>query len=120
RPGPTLMQEIISCPSCQRKLQVPDSLAGQDVQCPTCGATFVASAAATTVPPADSSAPTRSAPPAPAGTDRAPLPDRPPRRRIEDEDEDDYDADRPRRRRRDLLPHRGAMILTFGILSLTG
>ena len=36
------MQEIINCPSCQRRLQVPETLMGQDVQCPTCGATFVA------------------------------------------------------------------------------
>jgi ribosomal protein S27E len=37
------MSDAILCPSCQRKLQVPEALVGQDVQCPTCGATFVAS-----------------------------------------------------------------------------
>ena len=33
------MPEIITCPSCQRKLQAPESILGQDVQCPSCGAT---------------------------------------------------------------------------------
>ena len=37
------MTTIINCPSCQRGLQLPDSLAGQAVQCPTCGHTFTAS-----------------------------------------------------------------------------
>ncbi len=36
------MAEVVSCPSCQRKLQVPDNLVGQDVQCPSCSATFLA------------------------------------------------------------------------------
>jgi hypothetical protein len=36
------MNEIISCGKCSRKLQVPESLVGQEVQCPTCGATFTA------------------------------------------------------------------------------
>jgi hypothetical protein len=36
------MSELIHCSSCRRTLQVPDALVGQDVQCPTCGATFVA------------------------------------------------------------------------------
>jgi ribosomal protein S27E len=38
------MTTIINCPSCDRGLQLPESLAGQPVQCPTCGHTFTASA----------------------------------------------------------------------------
>jgi hypothetical protein len=37
------MTTIINCPSCNRGLQLPDNLAGQAVQCPTCGHTFTAS-----------------------------------------------------------------------------
>jgi len=37
------MTTIINCPSCDRGLQLPESLAGQAVQCPTCGHTFTAS-----------------------------------------------------------------------------
>ena len=83
------MAEITSCPSCHRKLQVPESLDGQDVQCPTCGATFVAQIAALS--------------PKKRAT----------RDRYDDEDDAD-DLDLPRRR--DLLPHRGGLILTLGIL----
>jgi hypothetical protein len=104
------MQEIISCPSCQRKLQVPDSLLGQDVQCPTCGATFVGNAAGvSSVPP--SARPAPYPPPSPRRDDYGPR-----------GGYDEYDQrDRgPYRRgpRRDLMPHRGAAVLTLGILSL--
>jgi predicted Zn finger-like uncharacterized protein len=34
------MSTIIDCPSCSRKLRVPDELAGQTVKCPTCNETF--------------------------------------------------------------------------------
>jgi len=112
------MQEIIHCPSCQRKLQVPESLVGQDVQCPTCSATFTASMGgpAPVAPPA----------PPPAAAEEKPYYDvdrEAPRRREPDRrSRDDYDVDyddRPRRpRRRDLLPHRGSTVLTLGILSL--
>jgi hypothetical protein len=111
------MQEIISCPSCSRKLQVPESLMGQDVQCPTCGATFTANvggAAAPSPGPAEPEKPRY---------DLEPGPEEPPRRRerrrYDDDYDDDYD-DRPRRRspRRDLMPHRGTTILVLGILGL--
>jgi hypothetical protein len=31
------MPEIIACPGCQTRLQLPDSLKGKQVRCPTCG-----------------------------------------------------------------------------------
>jgi hypothetical protein len=109
------MAEIISCPSCQRKLQVPESLLGQDVQCPTCGATFVGAVGG--APPATRREP--SPPPQEPGPQRR---DDYGRRDYGDSDEDyrdDYGDDRRRRRpRRDLAPHRGSTILTLGILSL--
>lgn len=113
------MQEIINCPSCQRKLQVPESLLGQDVQCPTCGATFIASWGnqAPSPPPQPVEPPPFHEPP-----ERGPIVP-PPYQRPKD-DYDDYreydDRDRPRRyrHRRDLMPHRGSTVLTLGILSL--
>jgi hypothetical protein len=110
------MNEIISCGQCGRKLQVPESLIGQDVQCPTCGATFTANVGA--------AAPRPPAAPAPRHHEPEPEPEPPPRRRrrFEDDYDDDYDDDYGRRRgrpsRRDLMPHRGGMILTLGILGL--
>jgi hypothetical protein len=103
------MAEVLTCPSCNRKLQVPDNLLGQDVQCPTCSATFLAQASGPVLPPIE--------PPLPL----APL-DESPRSRRRDWGDDDYDDDdgrrRVRRRRRsDYEPHRGAMIMTLGILS---
>jgi predicted RNA-binding Zn-ribbon protein involved in translation (DUF1610 family) len=105
------MPEIISCPSCQRKLQVPESLMGQDVQCPTCGATFAASMEGSAA-----AAPAPKPPPPPGRAE----PGRRPQREDYDDDYDyEEDDDRPRRRRRrDYLPHRGSTILTLGILSL--
>ncbi len=104
------MQEIISCPSCKRKLQVPEGLIGQDVQCPTCGATFTARVGGP-------------APTAPAGS---------PGRYSDDRWTDDRDSRRDRDRdwdrdrggygdsgpRRDLMPHRGSAVLTLGIISI--
>src|SRR4051812_33635986 len=102
------MQEFINCPSCQRKLQVPEALLGTEVQCPTCRTTFTAQVSGpapsqpASLPPMPQHEPTYpAAPPAP----RAPSDYR-----------DDYD---PRiRSRRDLAPHRGTAILTLGILSI--
>jgi hypothetical protein len=36
------MPMVIDCPSCNRKLNVPESLLGQVVKCPSCAATFAA------------------------------------------------------------------------------
>src|SRR5262249_19337219 len=106
------MQEIISCPNCQRKLQVPDSLLGQDVQCPTCNATFVAAAGGQVTP-------STSGPPKLPGRELVPAEDGGRKKRAEEDLDEDYDDDRRRRRRRrDLEPHRGTMILVLGILSL--
>src|SRR5438093_2746105 len=39
------MSTIVDCPSCSRKLRVPDELLGKKVKCPTCSGTFDAVAA---------------------------------------------------------------------------
>lgn len=111
------MQEIINCPSCRRKLQVPDSLLGQDVQCPTCGATFVAAWGNQTP---DSPVPRSEQhpwqPPSNENPNRA---EHYADEQVEGDEYEDY-PHRPRRyrRRRDYEPHRGSTILTLGILSL--
>jgi predicted Zn finger-like uncharacterized protein len=121
------MTNTIACPSCRRTLRVPEDLLGQRVKCPTCGETFAAVLDEEPAPP-----PRREAPPerrserlrerdedgprrrpAPREGEGGDLPRRRPARR--EDEEDDYDA-RPRRRY--YQPHRGPMILTFGILSL--
>jgi hypothetical protein len=105
------MAEIITCPHCQRKLNLQEEYLGQTVQCPACSEQFTAEL--------PSSAPPRPAPPRQV---EAPQPDsdrpggardyyEPPRRLRRDYD--DYDDDYRRGR-----PHRGAVILTLGILGL--
>src|SRR5262249_41960679 len=113
------MSEIISCPSCQRKLQVPEALAGQDVQCPTCGATFVAKPAAAPSARSERPPPERCQSGGPSPYDR-PYARSPERRPYGEgagyDDFDEYGA----RHRRDLMPHRGPLILTLGLLSVVG
>jgi hypothetical protein len=92
------MALIAECPSCGKKLKVPDTLVGREVRCADCAGTFVAE---------------RSRPAAP-----------PPRfRRQPDEDDDDDDRpSRSRSRRRgagdNYAPHRGGMVMALGIIGL--
>src|SRR5205809_5827470 len=115
------MPEVLTCASCQRELQVPEDLLGQDVQRPTCGATFLANLAGSrAASTAGSSAGSRNheAPSQSRALEKS-------RRRDPDEDDyDDYDRDRSRkskvrrRRRTDYEPHRGGMLMAMGIISI--
>jgi hypothetical protein len=120
------MAEIVSCPACARKLQVPENFLGRTVQCPECKQTFRAEAPSAA--PAAAPAFPHTGAPDPAfdlfpdsrsRTGDLDDYDRP-LRRPEDYDDDDDDDDRPWRRGRSLPSHRGGMILTFGILALLG
>lgn len=55
------MPSIVTCPACNRKLNLPDNLLGQQVRCPTCSETFRGDASpplpAPTPPPAPAPAP---------------------------------------------------------------
>src|SRR5437016_4327940 len=100
----------INCPSCKGAVRVPEDLLGQRVQCPRCQATFVSEVeeetphvAPVTAEPADD------ADTAAPGRPRRPTPV---------DEYDDYDDSDDRPRRRSGRPHRGAGILTLGILSL--
>ncbi len=104
------MADIISCPACQRKLQVPEAFYGQMVQCPECRHMFTAAAPSTGVQP---NAPPPS-PPSAVPDWQAP-PARGPRRAYE---EDAGYGDEPARLRRPTVPHRGGMILALGIVGL--
>jgi hypothetical protein len=142
------MPTIIDCPTCTRKLNVPEGLLGGPVRCPDCGGTFEAGGGPS---PPDRAAQTEArdeavprpqpgtpysvtpAPPAPS----APAPDMRPcpycaekieaaavRCRFCGEDlaaEDERPWEQRYRRRgvrRDCEPHRGTLVLIFGILSL--
>jgi hypothetical protein len=95
------MADVVECPQCHRQLRLPDGLLGQVAKCPACAMTFVIGEE-----PPPSAAPEPAAVPPPV---EAPAP----RRQF-----DDDDAPPVRRARRDMTPHRGGVILTFGILSL--
>lgn len=100
----------ISCPSCKGAVRVPEDLLGMRVQCPRCQATFVSELAEDTPPvaPLNAESSDQAGTPAPKpGPRRAPKTD-------EYDEYDDYDEGRQRYGR----PHRGAAILTLGILSL--
>ena len=96
------MPLVVECPSCGRKLSVPDELAGKQVRCADCAGTFVAEK------------PRASAPPP------MPAPGPAPSRRSRDDDDDDDDRPSRRKRRGNYEAHRGGLILAFGIISLVG
>src|SRR5262249_7566529 len=93
----------VGCPSCGQQLKVPDEVGGRKVRCSKCASTFVAETANSN----------GSAPPPPP-----PAPSRSGRDRERYEDDDDDDDDRRERSRRRGAPHRGGMIMAFGITSL--
>lgn len=112
------MAEIVACPKCQEKLQVPESYFGQMVECPDCHHQFPAqpaSARVTSTPPPPQIE-TKSGPweESPSNEDRSP-----PSRRYDDSDDEDL---RDRNYRRpgggNMQAHRGGLILTLGILSI--
>jgi predicted Zn finger-like uncharacterized protein len=109
------MAHMITCPECQKHLQVPDELIGAKVQCPECQHTFTAQSDVETV----SVSAKASKPPS------LPVPAKKEAKwEVEDRD-DDFDDDRPSKRskrrkslRSDFVPHRGGLILTFGIIAI--
>ena len=119
------MPGVVNCPSCERRLSVPETLVGEWVKCPTCGETFTAD------PDGPPPRPEQDEEPRPPGRDtRLPRPSRddkddeaprPRPVRAPRRDEDEYD-DRPRRRPRREKPGKvqalGVMMLVGGILGL--
>jgi hypothetical protein len=97
------MPSIVDCPSCSRKVRIPEELAGTKVQCPTCGSMF----AAGNGPPAEPSPAWEEPPSRPLGG---------PRRAAGDDDR--VVLSRAGGGRRHLQAHRGPLILVLGILSV--
>jgi len=96
------MPAVVDCPACGRKLKVPDELMGKEVRCADCAGTFLAEQPMPTIPPPSSElAPARSS-----------------NREDDDDDRDDRPHRRSRRRSGDWEPHRGGMILAFGIMAI--
>jgi hypothetical protein len=133
------MPEVVTCPSCERKLRLPDDLLGQEVKCPTCGTTFLGEVSRPKPPVAEKKPEEDNEPTYRLESKRRSRrsrddedDDRPSRRRSRRDDDDDDDDDRPSRRRRRrydddddpwarrryLTPHRGATVLTVGILGI--
>jgi hypothetical protein len=125
------MNQIVTCPACAKELQVPEDFLGKTVQCPECKEQFVADPGpAPGVAPAPASMPTSDLFPAREKASYALDDDGDDRRRPRKRGDDD-EYDRPRKRRDDdeyerprrrayLAPHRGGMILAFGILAIVG
>jgi hypothetical protein len=92
------MPEIVRCPQCERKLRIAPELAGKHVKCPTCGATFLPNGGAAPAPDPAAAPPAAAGHPPPQATGQdlgyAPV------------------------RAAEYAPHRGMMILIFGILGL--
>ena len=124
------MSHLISCPECNKQLQVPDDLIGKTVQCPECRHSFTAEAPDLEV----ITSATGKARSLPAVTRKPAAWDKKTNAQENDDDidvdvkkrrrrdaDDDEDNDRPSRRRRAVsygVPHRGGMILAFGIIAV--
>lgn len=122
------MPAVLQCPSCESKLRVPDDLAGKKVKCPKCntafsaevdGASSATAAPAPTAPDREEAPPTGSCEPGPS-SEAAPAPAGPAPQPPAPAEEDERPWERPLTPgfRRDGEPHRGVMILVFGILSV--
>lgn len=96
------MADIITCPQCQRQLRVPDELIGRAVKCPSCYQQFTAVAAT----------------PEPLVPPRDERPDLSAARPVDEVDVVEEHGQVRRPVYRDAAPHRGALILTLGVLSL--
>jgi hypothetical protein len=105
------MNEIISCPACQRKVQLPPEFIGRSVQCPECKHTFVAAVASTAV--SAEAAPVPAPPPSPMLDTQVRS-----RRSRYSEFEEDEPFDEWGQRRAASRQDRGGMILAFGIMAV--
>ena len=91
------MPTVVECPSCGKKLKVPDEYIGKKVRCSDCNGTFV------------SEKPPSKAPPRPAAVESEP---------DDSADQGDDDAPLRKRSRASMEPHRGVLVLIMGIASV--
>ena len=113
---------ILDCPSCSRKLRVPDDLLGRAVKCPTCDHTFQAPGAPGPATPIASATVSEEAfSPGTADPEALANVQWPPAQYDEAADRSDerpWEASGPFPGRRDAEPHRGTLILVLGIVSI--
>jgi DNA-directed RNA polymerase subunit RPC12/RpoP len=136
------MSTIVDCPTCTRRLNVPEEMLGRPVRCPDCGNTFEAGPGGVVLPV---DGPDAGSGPPPAGSHgvkaASPGPAEPnPHMRscpscgrqldeqavhcrycgedLAEEVDRPWERTRRRRVRRDCEPHRGTTVLVLGILSL--
>jgi predicted Zn finger-like uncharacterized protein len=108
------MPTLVECPSCSRKLRVPDELLGQRVKCPTCSSVFTAGEQAGGAPPApeepaeDRGRVTAREPSPREREDRSYQEEPVSRRRPRFEDEDDFEGPGERTGRRGARADRSA------------
>jgi predicted Zn finger-like uncharacterized protein len=131
------MSQLVACPECKKHLQVPDELIGKKVQCPECKHTFTARSPDEEVQERMSKAPSTPPPSKTAEWDKKSSSAGKKKKTrgddddddVADDEDDDDDDDRPRRRskrrrsassRGNYAPHRGGMILAFGLIGLIG
>jgi predicted Zn finger-like uncharacterized protein len=125
------MSITVSCPSCERRLRVPDNLLRAKVKCPTCGTVFLGdSAGAPPAPPKEKPTPAREQldqleevhdepPPDDEHVEEPQRKRSSVRRRQEDEeDEDDYGIRKPQQERPGKVQAIGIMMLVGGILGI--
>jgi predicted Zn finger-like uncharacterized protein len=120
------MALVVDCPSCTRRLRLPDDLLGRMVRCASCGNTFEAQASAAPNPPPtpapelparedlvfnDSEPCPRCGEAVPAGAARC-------LRCGQPFDEEEEDQSWERGVRRDSEPHRSGLLLTLGVVSI--
>ena len=89
------MPTVVECPSCGKKLKVPDEYIGKKVRCSDCNGTFVSEKPPSKAPP---KAPVRAEP--------------------DDVADDDDEAPVRKRSRDSVEPHRGVLVLILGIASV--
>jgi hypothetical protein len=125
------MTTVVACPSCQRNVQVPHEMLEQLVACPECGQTFTPTqpGSFTSAPSDRSDVPEWDKPPQPSGEAdeefASPLEDepddaeRPKRKRAKSKSSSTYDDLMKRQlKRAKANPHRGVLILVFGIVAI--
>jgi predicted Zn finger-like uncharacterized protein len=113
------------CPSCNRKLRVPDELLGKKVKCPTCGTVFQADESSAPSGPEEADQPVPSFPEeerSPIDQRRDAEDDEGPREKKRRRDDDEEDALGPPRRstsgKPDKVQNIGVMMLISGILGV--
>jgi predicted Zn finger-like uncharacterized protein len=99
------------CPSCNRKLRVPDELLGKKVKCPTCGTVFQADESSAPAGPEEADQPVTSFP----EEERAPIDQR------RDSEDEEGALGPPRHgssRKPDKVQNIGVMMLISGIIGI--